>query len=275
MGTMTTMQIDVPFGTPVPEVPLPRAPLVLVVVQARFDRVASIANEEFIAGFQEAIRDIYPVMHREQQAGIVLTSDGRITPMTPSEGGIVWRFDERPEGWQVALAPDFVALSTREYTSRTDLLERLGVVLEAAAAQLRLRFCDRLGVRYVDRITDPELLARIDELVRTQALGAARVDLGHDEVTQTHHFVDALYRLPAGVELHCRWGLLPGKATFDPGVEAAEEPSWVLDLDAYVTEQAFDPATLRATTEELSQRIYRFFRWTVSPEFLRLHGGEV
>ena len=69
MGTMTTMQIDVPFGAPVPEVPLPRAPLVLVVVQARFDRVASIANEEFIAGFQEAIRDIYPVMHREQQAG--------------------------------------------------------------------------------------------------------------------------------------------------------------------------------------------------------------
>ena len=270
MGSMAITEVETPFGDPVPEVPLPGAPLVLVVVQARFDRVASIANEEFIAGFQEAIRTTYPVMRREHQTGITLTPDGRVEP---SEGGIVWRFDERPEGWQVALASDFVALSTRRYTSRTDLLERLGAVLGAAAAQLRLRFCERLGVRYVDRITDPEPLARIDKLVRTQVLGAARVNLG-DGVTQPHYFVDALYRLPAGVELHCRWGLLPEKTTFDPGVEPAEDPSWVLDLDAYVTQQAFDPEGLRATTEELSQRIYRYFRWAVTPEFLRVHGGD-
>jgi uncharacterized protein (TIGR04255 family) len=271
MGSMTITEVDVPFGEPVPEVPLPRAPLILVVAQARFDRVASIAKEEFVAGFQEAIRGTYPVMRPEHQAGITLTPDGRVVP---SEGGIVWRFDERPEGWQVALAPDFVALSTRRYTSRTDLLERLGAVLGAAAAQLHLRFCERLGLRYVDRVTDPELLARIDELVQTQVLGAARVNLGGG-VTQSHHFVDALYRLPAGVELHCRWGLLPEKTTFDPGVEPADEPSWVLDLDAYVTQQDFDPEALRATTEELSQRIYRFFRWAVTPEFLRMHGGDV
>jgi len=269
---MMATVIDVPFGDPVPEVPLPQAPLVLVVAQARFERVASIVNEEFIAGFQEAIRDTYPVMRREQQVGLMLAPDGRVVP---SEGGIVWRFDERPEGWQASLAPDFVALSTRSYTSRTDLLERLGAILDAAAAQLRLRFCDRLGVRYVDRVTDSDLLGRIDELVRAEVLGAARAAPGDDEASQAHHFVDALYRLPTGVELHCRWGLLPEKATFDPGVEAAEEPSWVLDLDAYVTEQAFDPDALRATTDELCQRIYRFFRWAVTPEFLRLHGGGI
>jgi uncharacterized protein (TIGR04255 family) len=271
MGSMAITEVETPFGDSVPEVLLPRAPLVLVVVQARFDRVASIANEEFIAGFQEAIRNTYPVMRREHQASITLTPDGRAEP---AEGGIVWRFDERPEGWQVALASDFVALSTSRYTSRTDLLERLGVVLGAAAARLRLRFCERLGVRYVDRVTDPELLARIDELVRTQVLGAARINLG-DGVNQPHYFVDALYRLPAGVELHCRWGLLPEKTTFDPGVEPAEDPSWVLDLDAYVTRQAFDPEALRATTEELSKRIYRYFRWAVTPEFLRVHGADI
>jgi len=267
---MTIAEIDVPFGDPVPEVPLPRAPLILVVAQARFDRVASIAKEEFIAGFQEAIRGTYPVMRPEHQTGITLTPDGRVVP---SEGGIVWRFDERPEGWQVALAPDFVALSTHRYTSRTDLLERLEAVLGAAAAQLRLRFCARLGLRYVDRVTDPELLGRIDQLVQRQVVGAARVNLGGG-VTQTHHFVDALYQLPAGVELHARWGL-PQRTTLDPGVEPADEPSWVLDLDAYVTQRPFNPEALRATTEELSQRIYRFFRWAVTPEFLRVHGGDV
>ena len=66
MGTMT----DTPFGPPVAEVPLARAPLVFVVAQARFERLASISSEAFIADFQEAIRPIYPIMRREQQASI-------------------------------------------------------------------------------------------------------------------------------------------------------------------------------------------------------------
>lgn len=269
---MGTMDLDFPFGPSISEIALTRAPLVLVVVQARFERVASIANEEFIAGFQEAIRDTYPVMRRERQATVVLGPDGQVKP---SKGGTVWHFDERPEGWQVSLAPDFVALSTRSYTSRTDLLGRLGVILDAAAAQLRIRFCDRLGVRYVDRITEPTLLDRIQELVRAEMLGAACADLGEDTARRVHHFVDAVYRLPTGVEVHSRWGLLPEKATFDPGIEAADDPSWVLDIDAYATDRPFEPTALSATVEDLCQRIYRFFRWAVTTEFLRVHGGDV
>jgi len=49
-----------PFGPVVPAVPLPGAPLVFVVAQARFERIASIVAEEFIAAFQEAIRGSYP-----------------------------------------------------------------------------------------------------------------------------------------------------------------------------------------------------------------------
>ena len=54
-----------PFGPVVPAVPLPGAPLVFVVAQARFERIASIVAEEFIAAFQEAIRGSYPRMRRE------------------------------------------------------------------------------------------------------------------------------------------------------------------------------------------------------------------
>ena len=52
--------ITEPFGTAVPEIPLPDAPLAFVVAQVRFERVASISSEEFIAGFQEAIRATLP-----------------------------------------------------------------------------------------------------------------------------------------------------------------------------------------------------------------------
>lgn len=267
MGTVS----ETPFGPSVDEVPLPRAPLVFVVAQARFERVASISSEDFIAGFQEAIRSTYPVMQRGQQAGILLGPEGQVVT---ADAGVLWRFDERPERWQVVLAPDFVALSTPRYTRRREFLDRFSLVLSAVQAQLRIRFCDRLGVRYVDRVTDAELLSRLGDLLKPEVLGAVAVDPGETGVELLHGFVDSTYRLPEGAELHSRWGVLPPAVTFDPAIQATDTRSWVLDLDAYTTEQlAFDPRTLAERAETLSKRIYRFFRWAVEDEFLIAHGG--
>lgn len=267
MGTM----VDTPFGPPVEELPLPRAPLTFVVAQARFERVASVASEDFIGGFQEAIRRDYPVMQRAQQGAMLIGPDGQVVT---ADGGVVWRFDERPEGWQVVLAPDFVALSTKQYTRRREFLDRFATVLGAAQHELRLRFCDRLGIRYVDRVTEASLLDRLPELLKPQLVGAVGVELGDAGVEPVHNFVDATYRLPASMELHARWGVLPPGATFDPAIEAAELRSWVLDLDAYSIGQiTFEPRSLTDVASKLTERIYRFFRWAVQDDFLVAHGG--
>lgn len=270
---MLAVMIEAPFGPPVPEIPLASSPLVFVVCQVRFERIAAIGSSEaFIAPFQEAIRADYPIMSQERSAGILVGPDARIIP---SEGGATWRFDQRPEQWQVSLAPDFVALSTRAYSSRADLLRRLRIVLDAVAEHLNPRFCERMGVRYVDRVTNGELLARLAKLVTLPVLGAAVVDPGEDGVERTHEFVDAIYSLPGDAELHGRWGLLPAGATFDPGIEPAAVNSWVLDLDVYTRDSdAFHPATIAARTTEFCERIYRFFRWAVTDEFLTAHGGQ-
>lgn len=268
MGTM----VNVPFGPPVPEVALPRAPVVFVVAQARFERVASISSESFIGEFQEAIRGVYPVMHREQQTGVLIGPGG---PIAQAESSTAWRFDERPERWQVTLAPDFVALSTTRYTRRRDLVDRLRAVVAAAQDHLHVRFCDRLGVRYVDRVTDDALLGRLSELVRPEVLATTGVDPGEAGVQQGHTFTDSTYHLPEGADLHARWGLLPPQTTFDPSVEPSEARSWVLDLDVYTTQQEpFDPDALAARSEAQCERVYRFFRWAVTSEFLTAHGGQ-
>ncbi len=265
--------IETPFGPPVAEVALPRAPLVFVVVQARFERVASISSESFIGGFQEAIRDTYPVMNREQQAGILLGPSG---PIGQPEGVTAWRFAVRPDDWQVTLASDFVALSTTRYTSRRDLIGRLGTVLAAAHANLKLRYCDRLGVRYVDRVAESGLLARLPELIRSEVLGASAVFPGETGVEQVHCTSDSVFRVSGSADLHARWGLMPPQTTFDPTIEASEQPSWVLDLDAYTRERRdFMPSELTTQAESLCERVYRFFRWAVTDEFLVAHGGRV
>ena len=271
MGSRVGSVIETPFGLAVDEVPLPRAPLAFVVGQARFERVASVSSEGFIGGFQEEIRGTYPVMQRAQQAGVLIGPDGQIVT---ADAGVIWQFDECPIGWQVVLAPDFVALSTKQYSRRQDFLDRLQTVLTAAQQELRVRFCTRLGIRYVDRVSDPALLGRLPELLKPEVLGVACIDLGEKGVEAIHNFVDATYRIPGGVDLHARWGVLPANVTFDPAIEAAEAQSWVLDVDAFSTEQApFEPRSLIDEATRLTELIYRFFRWAVRDEFLRAHGG--
>lgn len=268
MGRM----IETPFGGPVPEVPLPAAPLIFVVAQARFERIASISSEEFVAGFQETLRPAYPLMRREQQAGILMGPDGAVVQ---AEGGAIWRLDEQPAGWQVTLSPDSVALATSVYTSRSDFIRRLDVVLEAVQRDLGVRFCERLGVRYVDRLGEL-LLGRLDDLVRGSLLATVTTSLGDDGVELVHSFNDSTYHLSEGTELHARWGILPAQATLDPALPPADERSWVLDIDAYTqVRQRFERSVLVAKAELLAQRVYRYFRWSVQDNFLREFGGEL
>jgi uncharacterized protein (TIGR04255 family) len=274
MGSTMKSVVDVPFGHSVPEVDLPRAPLVYVIAQARFERIASVSNESFVAGFQEAVRDVYPLMRKDQQAGILIGTDGRVVPGESSN--ITWRFDQDPEQWQLTLSPDAITLTTSRYTRRRDFIARLQHAITAAEKHLRVRFCERLGIRYIDRVTDEQLLARLPELVKPEVLGVACLPLGESDTEQIHCFSDTVYRMVDNVDLHARWGILPAKATFDPGIEASDVQSWILDLDMYTTRQeTFDPGALTAKAEVMCERIYRFFRWVVTDEFLMAHGGEL
>jgi uncharacterized protein (TIGR04255 family) len=269
---MMSYMVDTPFGPPVPEIDLPRAPLAQVIGQVRFERVASISTEAFIADFQESIRDVYPLMKKEQQATVLVGPDGRVVP--GEINNVLWRFDQDPPQWGLALAPDSVTVLTNRYTRRRDFIAQLRHAITAVEANFRVRFCDRLGVRYINRITDGGLLTRLSEIVIPEVLGPIGTETGDSAVEQGHIFTDTVYHLPDPADLHARWGLLPPKVTFDPGIEASEVLSWVLDLDLYTTAQkAFVPDVLIAKAEVMCEKIYRFFRWTVTDEFLKVHGG--
>jgi uncharacterized protein (TIGR04255 family) len=138
---------------------------------------------------------------------------------------------------------------------------------------LEPKVCDRVGVRYIDRVTG-EQLARLPELVRPEVLGIEGVSTdGAAEVV--HTLADALFRLDDTSELRSRWGLLPKGATYDPGIEPAGEQSWVLDLDHYTAKpEDFDLGAINERVATFCDRIYRFFLWSVTDEFLDAFGAE-
>jgi uncharacterized protein (TIGR04255 family) len=263
--------VTIPFaGAPPVEVPLGSAPLVKVLAQMRFPVNAKIDTTEGVIGFQGVLGDRYPVMRQEQQIAIALTPGvDTPTPMSP-----LWRLSEVDGAWTVVLARDFVAIETNSYTSRADFLTRWAEALEAlSAAHLAPAVMDRMGVRYINRIADDEALADLPHLVCPEVLGVSGVNLPAGSsltaaVSQVHLVIDRF-------EMLANWGLLPPSAVLLPGLEGVTTRSWVLDIDVYLQEHALfstERALSDATTA--AERAYELFRWAVTDEFLRRHGGE-
>jgi uncharacterized protein (TIGR04255 family) len=249
------------------EVPLPDAPLVRVIVQVRFPLVVSVERREFIGSFQEALRPAYPVLRPEQTQSLLVTQTG----LAPAQPKITWRFSDIEGNWRVSLAPDFVALETTAYRSRADLLGRLRTVLEALHRHVGPALVDRLGVRYIDRVTGTAL-EQIRDLVRAEVRGIA----GTPAAQQLQHTLTESLFTVGSAQVLTRWGTLPAATTSDSAaIEPIDEPSWILDLDMFRVEPAaFDVERLLIDTSGFCERLYTFFRWAVTDAFLRRYGGK-
>lgn len=260
--------VDPLVAPPPAEVSLTDAPLVRVITQLRFPEILSVEQREFVAPFQEAIRPTYPVLRQEQTQGLVFGPAGVALPVKPQTA---WRFSDAAGHWRVSLTPDFLALETTRYVSREDFFGRLRALAEALCEHIEPAQIDRLGVRYIDRITG-EAVADLSKLVRSEVRGIA----GTIAATHTVHAMsESVFELP-GARVLARWGVLPPNATVDPAaIEPANEKSWVLDLDMFSSApMAFDVEQVVTEARRYAERIYTVFRWAVTDEFLARYGGE-
>ena len=260
--------IDDPLVAPSPaEVPLAHAPLVRVIAQVRFPLVVAVERRDFIAPFQEAIRAKYPVLRQEQTRGVLISPTG----IAPAQDQTAWRFGDIKSHWRVSLAPDFIALETTAYTSRSDFLKRLREVVAALDEHIEPKLVDRLGVRYIDRIVG-QGIDDIAKLIRPEVRGITGTPAASHAL---HALSESMFTLD-GARVLARWGRLPAGATVDPAaIEPTNEPSWILDLDMFSSEPVpFSVDNVLDNAKRFAERIYTFFRWAVTEDFLRLYGGK-
>jgi uncharacterized protein (TIGR04255 family) len=239
--------------------------LVRVIAQVRFPEILSVQQPEFVAPFQEALRGTYPVLRREQTRALVVGPTG----IAPAKQQIAWRFSDVESTWRVSLTADFVALETSKYSSRADLCVRLREVLEALDKHVGPKLVDRLGIRYVDRITG-QAAGDITKLVIAEVRG---IDGTPAAAHATHVLSETMFEL-AEDRVRARWGRLPAGVTIDDAIEAVEEQSWILDLDMFSgATTPFDVEHVISEARRYAERIYAIFRWTVTEEFLRRYGA--
>lgn len=262
-------------GPPPREVPLTNAPLVRVIAQVRFGQILSISNAGFIAPFQEAIRRQYPLLQPEKPLLEIRGGQGGVLDVTANPSATTWRFFDVTRSWRASLAPDFLALEALEgsYSSRDDFIMRFEQLLQALEQHIDPQVIVRLGVRYIDRVTGSNLEA-LPSLVRPEVAGVLGSSLaGHARQAIS----ETIFSLPDDDgRLRARWGLVPAKATVDPSAMAPiGELSWILDLDAFVEmSRPLDVTSVTNHARAFAERIYAFFRWVVTSEFLERYGGD-
>lgn len=258
-----------PLIAPPPvEVPLQNAPLVRVITQVRFPAILAIEQRDFVAPFQEALRVTYPVLRQEQTQGVLVSPAG----VTSVKAQTAWRFADVEGHWRVSLTSEFLALETTKYTSRADFLTRLRTVVVALDEHVEPKLIDRLGVRYIDRITGAAV-DDISKLVLSEVRGITGTPVASHAA---HALAETMFELD-DARMVARWGLLPPGTTVDPAaIEPAPDKSWILDLDMFSARPIpFAVDRIVDDAKRYAERIYTFFRWVVTDDFLRRYGGKL
>lgn len=270
---MPDVTVDSPFGgQAIAEVPLGAAPLVRVISQIRFPRLAAIATDDTVVKtFISAMAPEYPVLSEQSEISVTITPEG--VSEAPS-GGRLWQLQSGDGAWTVSVADSFLAVDTSMYSSRAQFRERVTEAWRRFEEIVNPPAIERIGVRYINRIADRSTLQDLPSLVRDEVLGGVTVAMA-EGVSLGHSMHEALYHLGKADGLQVRWGVLPPGAVLDPTLPAVSEPSWVLDLDAFC-QRRMDSTTeiVSSQIEELAVRAYNYFRWVVKPAFLDRFKGD-
>ncbi len=251
-------------GDTLDEVLLADSPLEAVFAQVTFPVQLSFDQEDVAAQFQVALSDQYPILRKQQS--VTFKIEGSEPTSVTSQ---YWRFHAADHRRHVSLGTTFLAFDCADYVDRSrfvgDFVELLKLMIEIGGPT----FIDRLGVRYVNRISgddaDPDSLVRwIDRstlgplsLVSSESRWAL-------DTTQSHAALSREDR-----RIQARWGLCDADQPFAPGIRPHLERSWVLDIDCFSdTPQALELESIQSELEEHCKVAYSFFRWAMTDDFI-------
>ena len=189
-----------PFsGSVPPSVHLPNTPLTGVVVQVSFPEQLSLSEPDCIGEFQRAIQTNYPHAESRQDTVLRIGPEGIERVTRPK-----WVFSDPSKQWRLSLTNSFIALNTKRYTSRTDLVQRIAFVSETIDEIVKPGFVTRIGVRYADRLRD-SLLSDIGSYVRPELLWPSSSEPWKGV---RHTYSELTTDIPVG-QLTMRWGFSP------------------------------------------------------------------
>jgi uncharacterized protein (TIGR04255 family) len=247
----------------IPEVVLAHlsdAPLKLAVVQVRYAPVHAVEKRELIADFESAIDDRYiPQGPEYAQSFTIQVGPGPaampVAPAPPTPD-VVWRFHDEERALRISLSSSSLALeSIDQYEHFPSFSEEFGRVLHEFSAVFHAKRRLRLGLRYVNEITDTRLsdpLGGVAHFVNTELISPVGGSFGTELLTSLS---ELRLREELGVFV-VRHGLV-------------QPEKYLLDYD-YFTEDSrpFDSAEILDRMVGFHDLIERVFVWSLGDSYL-------
>ena len=247
------------------------APLVRVIGRVQFARISKIEEERYIADFQEAIRDKYPLFERALVSGIDVSVLQGVMQTRPA-ASILWRMSDLESSFRVILGTDAIMLETEKYDSRDDFLSKFDFVLKNFADNVQPSLVEAVSVRYIDHLSDAKDISNLPNLINRELVNVLQSNLV-DSVEAS--MTDIVARTEEG-KINVQFGLVPPNVTYAPDlVPAIDTESWILDVDSRSTGcdgKEFNAEMLREELARAAARAYAFFQWSVTDQFLDRFG---
>jgi uncharacterized protein (TIGR04255 family) len=136
---------------------------------------SKIEDQAAVSKFQEAIRSDYPVL-QEIHNQTVQIQMGLSGPSALPFISRSWQFSDASGTWKITLARDALTIESTSYKSRADLLARWDVAISALNSAFRPDIVQRIGMRYIDRITGAPFKG-FESLINPKLLGSVLGDL--------------------------------------------------------------------------------------------------
>jgi len=241
---------------------LPRSPLALVVCQVQFQTSVAVSDAHFGIMMHEALGgrkgDYSKLEPLHNQVLNIQVGQGGLPQVTaPQQSG--WRLVSQDERWIASIMPNHVALETARYTTWVDFEHRLYNLLEATANHIMPTFEQRIGLRYVNRITEPAVRAPHEwrDYIVPELLGPTLHDKLGPGILSAQQQLDL-------VSEDGRCGLRHGFFA-DPANNGAL--TYLLDFDVYREGlQPFVLADIKDAVTAFNALVLRLFQLTITPK---------
>jgi uncharacterized protein (TIGR04255 family) len=245
---------------------LDRAPLELVVFQAKHEVKTVVSEPATALGIQWLLKHDYPTLEQAATAEFVFEAGPVGMQTSGGETRPGWRLRSSDNKWTVVLMPDFIALESTGYTTWTHFNERLSELVVAVHEVVAPEFLQRVGLRYIDKIKIPEA-ARPEEWtgwVDSSLLTLASMSQFKSSVIGSQ----TITQLDLGdVQSIFRTSCAP-----DPG--SSNGYSMVLDTDCFDSRgRGFNAADIDATVSTLHRRSLQIFQGVLTPRMNRALKG--
>jgi len=240
---------------PLPRIQFARNPLKIVVAQLRIDTDFRLEQPDVLAVIQDRLRETYPVASRVQQPQFSIQFGVRPDAEPTIRQGLEQapvRFVTEDGGWAVTLAPDVITLETTAYEGWDPFRDRFAELLDAVLAVVSVSNARRLGIRFVNELTNPEARTIADwrRFLDPELLGTAASPRFEGRVTRAVEQLTLVNKDDAMTLRH----------SYTQNPEGAEPSSiYLLDIDA------FSSKVFEAERDAVLSRLERFHQaaWTL------------